>query len=114
MARLTGKNALITGDGRTIKVTAPFDLTDYTLTFTVKPESALSSDSDAGAIIQVIHVCPADADTAAGIAYIPLTATDTRVAAGKYVFDIQFDKAGEEPFSSKRQDIEFVADVTKA
>lgn len=114
MAKLTGKNALITGDDRTIKVTAPFDLTGYTVTFTVKPPTALASDSDAGATIQQVVTPPADADTTAGICYIPLTDEQTRITSGKYVFDIQFVDPDGKKASSPKQDIEFVDDVTKA
>ena len=111
MARLTGKNALICGDGRTIRVTAPFDITGYTVTFTVKASTALSADSDAGAVIQKTvtdHTSPIN-----GITDIVLSGDDTRITAGKYVFDIQFDNGTDAPVSSKRQDIEFVEDVTK-
>lgn len=114
MAKLTGKNALICGDARTIKVTAPFNLTGYTLIFTVKSPTNLSVASDAGAPIQVTLVCPATADTIAGIAYIALTAAATRIAAGKYVFDVQFNAPSGSKVSSPRQDIEFVEDVTKS
>lgn len=114
MAKLTGKNALICGDDQTLRINAGFDLTGYTLTFTVKQRNALTTESDAGATIQVVHNPPANAETTAGIAYIPLTDTETRVAAGKYVFDIQFEDGDGVKVSSKRQDIEFVEDVTKA
>jgi hypothetical protein len=114
MAKLTGKNALICGDDQTIKITAPFDLTGYTLTFTVKLPTSLSGASDAGAPLQVVYVCPADADTIAGIAYIPLTETDTRITAGKYVYDIQFVDGDGNKVSTRRKEIEFVEDVTKA
>ena len=113
MAKLTGRNALITGDSRTIRVTAPdLDLTGYTVTFTVKSESALATDSDAGALIQKVvttHTAPT-----AGITDIELTATDTRIAEGKYVYDIQFTDPSGSKSSSARQDIEFKYDVTKA
>lgn len=114
MARLTGKNALITGDDRTIKVTAPFDLTGYTVTLTVKSPTALASNSDAGATIQKVVTPPSNAETTAGICYIPLTATQTRVTAGKYVGDIQFVDGAGKKASTPRFDIEFVDDVTKA
>lgn len=111
MARLIGKNALICGDGRTIRVTAPFDITGFTVTFTVKPATALAADTDAGAVIQ--KVVTTHTDPTAGVTDIVLDGTDTRVTAGKYVFDIQFDNGSDSPVSSRRQDIEFVEDVTK-
>lgn len=117
MARLTGKNALICGDARTLKITAPFDLTGYTVTFTVKAATALASDSDAGAIVQVsksTHDGASD-DPTNGITYLSLSEDDTRVTAGTYVADVQFDDgSADSPTSSKKFEVEFVYDVTKA
>jgi hypothetical protein len=112
MAKLTGKNALICGDARTIQVTAPFDLTGYTVTFTVKPETALTGVDDTGATIQ--KVVTSHSDAVNGITLIELDTTDTRVTAGTYTFDVQFDDGAGNVTSSRRKDIEFVNDVTKA
>jgi len=112
MARLTGKNALICGDARTIQVTAPFDLTGYTVTFTVKPETGLSISNDTAATIQKIVTVHSDPTN--GITLIELSTSDTRVTPGTYTFDVQFDDGAGNVTSSRRKDIEFVADVTKA
>lgn len=110
MARLTGKKALICGDGRTLIVTAAFDVTGYTVTFTMKSPTALSADTDAGAVIQKAGSI---IDGPNGLVHIVLTGDDTRIPAGKYVFDIQFDDGENEPISLPAQPIEFREDVTK-
>lgn len=112
MARLTGKNGLKCGDARNILVgPIPFDITGWTVTFTVKAANALASDSDAGAILQKVVTTHTDAFNTV----IELDEEDTRVTPGKYVFDIQFsDGDPTHTTSSSVQDIEFLADVTKA
>ena len=117
MARLTGKNALICGDAGNIKITAPFDITGYTLKLTVKGVEALSSDSDSGAVMQLVksvHSGPSD-DPAKGVTYLPYTSENSRVTPGRYVFDVQFDDGSpDSPISSRKQEIEFTQDVTKS
>lgn len=111
MAKLTGKHALICGDSRNIKVTAPFDLTGYTVKFTVKPGTALSSNTDSGATIQ--KSVSSHFDAVNGVTFIPLTATDTRITGGKYKYDLEFTN-GATVTSTPADDIEFVEDVTKS
>lgn len=112
MARLTGKNALICGDARSILVgPVPFDITGYTVTFTVKAPTALSSSSDAGAVIQKA----VSSHTSQYNTVIALSSEDTRIPAGKYVYDIQFsDGNPDHTTSSRPQEIEFIEDVTKS
>lgn len=110
MSKLTGKNALICGDGRTLELTFPFDITGYTVFFTVKVKDDSSAD-DSDALIQKTIT---DFDDAVnGLASIELTGEDTRIDPGKYRYDIQVKASGGEPSSTVPQDIEFVNDVTK-
>lgn len=113
MAKLTGKHALICGDSRNIKVTAPFDLTGYTVKFTVKPATALSSNSDTGATIQKSVSSHFSTSATQSVTFIPLTATDTRIPGGKYKYDLEFTN-GATVTSTPADDIEFVEDVTKS
>ena len=109
--KLTKKNALICGDDRSLIVTFPMDITGYDIFFTVKSSEGLTPDNDIDAVIAK--------DTANGVtilgsvATIALSNTDTRVTPGQYVYDIQAVSPGGLVSSTKKQEIEFVSDVTK-
>lgn len=113
MARLTGKNALICGDSRNILTATalPFDATGYDIRFTVRARGSTGND-DSNALISKTST---DGITVDGnnIMTIALTDTDTRVDPGKYLFDIQFESPDGFVSSTKAQEIEFIADVTK-
>lgn len=111
MAKLTGKNALIAGDSRTIRLTFPYDITGQTVFFTVKSEAGLSSADDTGAAISKTVTVHTDATS--GITDIELTDDDTRITPGIYWFDVQIKDADGGVASAKKQQIEFVSDVTK-
>lgn len=112
MANFTGKNALTCGDARNMLVgPVPFDITGWDVTFTVKVPTALTVDSDAGAPIQKVVSTHTDQYNTV----IELTADDTRIAAGKYVYDIQFSDGNPAHTTSSRvKPIEFTQDVTKS
>lgn len=110
MAKLTGKNALICGDSRTLALDFPFDLTGYTVFFTVKPQDDTATD-DSSALIQktvTSHVDPTN-----GLTNIVLSNTDTRIAPDTYVYDIQAKDGSGNISSTASQAIEFVNDITK-
>jgi hypothetical protein len=68
--------------------TNPINITGYTVFFTVRDSSTLSSTTDTDAIIQktiTSHTSPST-----GVTNLSLTATDTAVESKKYVYDIQF------------------------
>lgn len=113
MARLTGRNALICGDSRNIstKAALPFDATGYTIRFTVRQRGSTGND-DSNALISK---ATGDGITVseAGVMTIALSNSDTRVDPGKYLFDIQFVSPDGFVSSTKPQEIEFIADVTK-
>ena len=68
-----------------------FDLTGYTLYFTVKKiEDADKSDDEA--IIQ--KTITTHTDPTGGISSIPLTNSDTNIDAGNYLWDIKLVKEG--------------------
>jgi len=110
-SKLTKKNALICGDDRSLLVTFPMDITGYDVFFTVKDVNNLTTDTDEDAVIAK--------DTSNGVtilstvATITLSNTDTRVTPGQYVYDIQAVSPAGKVSSTKKQDIEFVSDVTK-
>ena len=64
----------------------PFDITGYEFFFTVKKSI---KDTDANAVIAKQVICPANADSVAGKAYISLTSSDTNVPFGNYMYDIK-------------------------
>lgn len=112
MADLT----IIRGDDTTIELTYQdgdgnaIDLTGATVFFTVK--SAIDDDStDADAIIQkdvTVH-----ADAVNGRSDIDLTDSDTDVALGEYLGDIQIKNAASDIVSSQAFAVEVVGDVTR-
>lgn len=114
MAKLTGKNALICGDSRNILTSTalPFDATGYDIRFTVRPRGGTGND-DSNALISKTSADGISVD-GDGIMTIALDNDDTRIAAGTYVFDIQFESPDGFVSSTKSQEIEFVDDVTKA
>ena len=110
MSKLTGKNALICGDSRTLNLDFAFDITGYTVFFTVKSKTDTATD-DSSALIQ--KTVSSHTDAVNGQTSIDLTETDTRIDPGKYVYDIQAKDADGNISSTVAQDIEFVADITK-
>lgn len=113
MARLTGKNALIAGDSRNIstKTALPFDATGYDIRFTVRQRGTNGND-DSNAVIAKTRDNGITVDEN-NVMTIALSGSDTRVTPGKYVFDIQFVSPDGFVSSTKAQEIEFIADVTK-
>lgn len=67
----------------------PLPLYGYTVFFTVK--SSLI-DEDAQAKISKTIICPNDANSTAGKAFISLNNSDTNVAVGNYIYDITLQK----------------------
>jgi len=111
MAKLTGDNALICGDDRTIRLTFPssIDLTGGTVNFAVKPKDSLGANDNTSALI----VKSVSSHVSSTVTDIVLTDEDTRIAAGSYVFDIQLTDSNGTKTSCKRQPIQFVEDVYK-
>lgn len=91
-------NPLYRGDTRDIKVKIvddegePVNLAGHSLWVTLK---ANPTDADALAALQVSAVMPADANSAAGIGYITISAEG--VAPGRYYYDIQWVQPGSPP-----------------
>ncbi len=110
MAKLVGRNALICGDSRTLNVSVAFDITGYTVFFTVKPQDDTATD-DSTALIQ--KTVTSHIDAVNGETSIVLGSADTRIAPSTYSYDIQFKDATGDISSSGKQDIEFTEDVTK-
>lgn len=111
MAKLTGRNALICGDSRTLELTFPFDITGCTVFFTVKSSSDLGGTDDNSALIE--KTVTSHTDPTNGKTNIVLSNIDTRIDADKYVYDIQIKDSQGNISSIVPQDIEFVEDVTK-
>lgn len=65
------------------------DIRDYILFFTVKNSL---NDADTAALISKTTICPNNADSIAGIAYVVLNSVDTDVAIGNYTYDIKLQK----------------------
>jgi hypothetical protein len=82
---------VIQTDTKTWKLTVStegvaIDVSGYLLFFTVKNSL---TDEDTSALIKATITCPSNAESQAGICYIPLSSTDTNITAGTYVFDIK-------------------------
>lgn len=81
------------GNSRVIKVTIkdkstklPIDISGDKFYFTVKDSADLA---DASAVVQANVLAPADANSIAGTAFIPVTTDDTKdVTPGDYHYDI--------------------------
>lgn len=110
MTDLVDQTALICGDSRTLNLTVGFDITGYTVFFTVKNQDD-TSDDDTSALIKKStsdHSDPVNGKTS-----IALSNSDTRLGGGTYKYDFQFKSASGKFFSSRKALIEFVEDVTK-
>lgn len=112
MADLT----IIRGDNTTIELTYQdsdsnaIDLTGATVFFTVK--SAIDADAtDANAIIQ--KDVTSHADAANGRSDIELSDSDTDVALGEYLGDIQIKNAAGDIISSQVFTVQVKGDVTR-
>jgi hypothetical protein len=110
------------GTSRNLKVTIkdkvtklPIDVSGDKFYFTVKNTPDLD---DADAVVQVSVVTPNDATSQAGIAIIPVTASDTTsVDPGSYVYDIMWLKLTSSPGDREpvvAGDISFEQAVTHA
>lgn len=110
------------GTSRNLKVTirdsvtkAPIDISGDKFYFTVKNSPNLD---DTDAVVQVSTVTPNDATSQAGIAIIPVTASDTAsVDPGSYVYDIMWLKLTSSPGEREpvlAGDISFEQAVTHA
>lgn len=115
MAKLVGKNALICGDSRTImtKKPLPFDATGYDIRFTVRQRGFNGSTDDSNAVIALTSGDGSISVDENNVLTIELSGSDTRVNPGKYIFDIQFVSPEGKVSSTRAQEIEFIADVTK-
>jgi hypothetical protein len=115
MASLKPDIDIIRGDTSSIQFEfseggTPTDLTGATVYFTAKP--ALVNDvADSSAVIEV--EVTSHTDPTAGKTLIPLTSTDTDVAAGVYFYDIQVKKANGDIISIPARKLEIFQDVTR-
>lgn len=109
---------VIRGDDETIDITfsnsdgTPFNITGYTVFFTVKKECDIdiADTTDAKAIIKksvTSHTNPT-----AGQTKISLSSTDTNQLPGIYYWDLQLVKLGVVS-STQRGEIEFTTDITR-
>ena len=69
----------------------PEDISGWTLYFTVKNDF---NDEDSAAIITKNVTFPSNAESQAGIGYLPLTSTDTNVEIGERYYDMKFIDTG--------------------
>ena len=107
MADITG---LIRGDGHTINVTFPTDITGSTVFFTVNEEA--DPASDATAAIQKTNTVHTDALN--GITTIVLDPADTAdIAAGVYFYDLQLKTAGGVISSVPKGKFTLESDITR-
>ena len=86
-----------------------FDITDYTVLFTVKSECRLNQEDDKAVITKDItdHTDPAQGETA-----IILSNTETNISSGKYYFDLRLVKDGVIT-QTTRDELEVVEGITK-
>jgi hypothetical protein len=103
----------IRGDSGSINFSLPgTDLTGGTVYFTAKP--TIDADAtDAAAVIHIEVTDFSDSDPTAGECVIPLTPTDTNVAPGTYLYDIQVKTAGGTIISIPVRKLEVFGDVTR-
>ena len=113
------------GNSRIIKVTvkdkdtkSAIDISGDKFYFTVKDSAALE---DTDAVVQANIVAPADANSVAGIVFIPITTDDTKnVAPGDYEYDIVWLKLTTDPGPPVGRDtieqgtVNFAMSVTRA
>lgn len=101
---------LIRGDGHTINVTFPTDITGATVFFTVNSESDPASD-DTAAITKTITE---HADATAGKTTIVLDPEDTaEMEAGVYFYDLQLKTSGGVISSVPQAKFILAADITR-
>lgn len=112
---MSPKLQLIKRDSSTIKVTAKdecgavIDITGYTIYFTVKSLTNISSP-DTTATIQKIVTSHTDPEQ--GITHIALSSSDTNVDAGDYYYDIQIKTPTGAVSSCVSGKIEILQDIT--
>lgn len=107
---------IIRGDSKSLGVTfssngTPFDITGYSVFFTVKRECNISDANDDNALISkkvTVHSNPT-----AGVTAIPLTTSDTNQEGGIYYWDLQLVSGSGAVSSTQRGEIEFTNDITK-
>ncbi len=108
---------LIRGDSVSLGVTftdsngAAFNITGYSVFFTVKRECDISDANDDNALIS--KKVTSHSNPTAGITAIALTTTDTDQSAGIYYWDLQLVSGGGAVSSTRRGEIEFTNDITK-
>lgn len=73
------------------------DLSNQVLILTVKSDN---TDSDAEALLQKRSVLPDNAESKAGRCRIVLSANDTNIRPGRYLYDIQLSVPGSPPLVS--------------
>lgn len=78
--------SIVQGDTENIIITFPVstDLSDYSFFFTAKEKS---TDEDVDA---VISKAPSDFNVVDNVVTLPLSATDTDIAIGTYLYDLQY------------------------
>jgi hypothetical protein len=114
MALYTDTLEIIKGDTKPYTITVKnstgtaFNLTGYTIKFSVKNHV---DDTDAAAIISASGVITLPAT--GGIFTINLTATQTNVAAGDYIYDIQIDNGSTVVKTIAKGTFRVLPDVTR-
>ena len=88
------------------------DITGYTVFFTVKKNTSQVKDAtDNDALIQ--KTLTTFSDGAQGVARINLTATDTSIPAGSYVYDIGYKDLSSNRFFSESDEFTVLGNVTQ-
>jgi hypothetical protein len=106
---------IIRGDSRTFNVNirendgSPFDLTGYTVFFTVKPE--YKSETDDGAFITKTYSNIPNPET--GVLSIDLASTDTDIRPGEHWYDIQLKSSANRVSSTRKAKFIVLYDVTR-
>jgi hypothetical protein len=67
------------------------DISGWSIYFTVKTNF---NDLDASAVLSKNILIPSNAESQAGIAYLPLTSAETNLAIGTYYYDIKLIDTG--------------------
>ena len=62
------------------------NISGWSIYFTVKTDW---NDDDSSSILSKNVLIPTNSDSQAGIAYLPLTSSDTNIAVGEYYYDIK-------------------------
>ena len=110
---MTNEIKLFRGDTRDITVTvydtdgSVLDLTDYTMTITVKKDP---NAADASAALQTTAVI---ASPATGVGVFGLTAANTNITPGTYSYDVQVNKSTRNVYTVLSGTFQVLQDITQ-